>query len=64
MKLGIGIGDVDLGLGFGIGDWVFGFGIVIGNYFTAFIMLIWMLCGCWINEKLAPTQSDIIFRLL
>ena len=64
MKLGIGIGDVDLGLGFGIGDWVFGFGIVIGNYFTAFIMLIWMLCGCWINEKLAPTQSDNIFRLL
>ena len=64
MKLGIGIGDVDLGLGFGIGDWVFGFGIVIGNYFTAFIMLIWMLCGCWINEKLAPTQSDIILGLL
>ena len=22
------------------------------------------LCGCWITEKLAPTQSNIIFRLL
>ena len=62
--MGIGIGDVDLGLGFGIGDWVFGFGIVIGNYFTAFIMLIWMLCGCWINKKLALTQSDIILGFL
>ena len=31
------------------------------EYATAFIMFIWMLCGCWITEKLAPTQSDINF---
>ena len=61
---GCGSGIGILGLGFGIGDWDWVFGFGIGNYFTAFIMLIWMLCGCWINEKLAPTQSDIILGLL
>ena len=33
------------------------------DYAKAFIMLIWRLCGCWITEKLALTQSDIIFGL-
>ena len=49
--MGFGIGDWDWVLGFGIGDW-------------KFIILIWMLFGCWMNEKLAPTQSDIIFGFL
>ena len=34
------------------------------DYSIAFITLIWMLCGCWITGKLAPTQSDTIFGLL
>ena len=37
---------------------------IFAYYARAFIILLWGLCGCWINEKLAPTQSDIIFRLL
>ena len=64
----IRIGDWDWGdwgLGLGIRNWGLGFGIEIFEYYArAFIMLLWGLCGCRINEKLAPTQSDIIFRLL
>ena len=30
------------------------------NFADYFIMLIWRLCGCWITEKLAPTQTNTI----
>ena len=36
---------------------------MFADYAAAFITLIWRMCGCLITEKLAPTQSDIIFRL-
>jgi len=37
--------------------------LFLAEYSTTFITLIWRLCGCWITEKLAPTQSETIFGL-
>ena len=38
--------------------------IIFADYSTDFITLIWRLCGCWITEKLAPTQCANIFGLI
>ena len=56
MELGIGIKDWRFGLGIGIWDWERGLVVTFGFDFR--------LWGGWIYEKLAPTKSKILFKLL
>ena len=36
------------------------FRLEIRDYATACNTLIWRSCGCWITDRLTPTQSDNI----
>ena len=38
--------------------------LILQNQATAFVTLLRQLCGCWITGKLAPTQSNVILRIL